>query len=156
MTKPKVDDDLAAYFFDEARIPVRLAALTGQDYPAIVSLWSLRKDGKLYCATKKWAYIVTKIEKNPGVAFELSCEEPPYRGVRGWADARIVPERGEEILSELLEKFLGSNDTPFARKLLADAKENEVAIELNPVWMKTWDYAERMSGCDSATTYERS
>lgn len=145
MGKHKVDEDIVNHFFDEACIPIRLAAQTEKGYPAIVSLWSLRRSGKIYCATKKWAYIVTKIEKHPEVAFELSCEAPPYRGVRGWADARIVPELGKEILSELLEKFLGSTDTPLARKLLGDAVEDEVAIELTPVWMKTWDYSERMS-----------
>ncbi len=137
------DPRIADEFLDAARIPLRLAAVTRSGFPALVSLWSVRENGLILCASQANAYIVSKLRENPKAAFEVSCEDPPYRGVRGWCTAEIRPARGREVLEKVLRKFTGGVSSPLARRLLARA-EAEVAIELTPVWMKTWDFTVRM------------
>ena len=147
MNKLELNEDqqkkLEAELFDNAKIPLRLAVKTESGFPTIVALWSLREDGKIYCATRARSYVVSKIKAESKVGFEVSTEAPPYKGVRGWGRARIVPERGEEILRRLLIKYLGGVDSPLARKLLLDM-DGEVAIEIEPVWIKGWDFTPRM------------
>ncbi len=140
---PGLEDAVAREMLDTARIPLRLSVVTGSGFPSIVSLWSVRRQGKIYCATKASAYIASKVRANEKVAFEVSCETPPYRGVRGLGRARIVPELGQEILEQVLTKFLGGVTSPLAKKLLADPA-SEVAIEITPFRMMSWDFSRRM------------
>ena len=52
-------------------------------------------------------------------------------------------ENGREILEMLLMRYLKGDASPLARRLLARS-ENEVAIEIRPMNMFSWDYSERM------------
>lgn len=138
------DPEVVRHFLDEARIPMRLAVVSPSGFPSILSLWFLREGETLWCATKADARLTAQLEANGRVAFEVSCEAPPYRGVRGWGRARVVPGRGREMLERLLGKFQGGLETPLARRLLADA-DREVAIAIEPFRMVTWNYTRRMS-----------
>lgn len=154
MATTSCDESLARHLLEEARIPLRLAAVSSSGYPAIVSLWSHLQDGRILCATKREAYIVGIIAARPAVAFELSTETPPYRGVRGRGIAHIVPELGAAALETLLRKFTGGLDHGLAQRLLADVAR-EVAIVIEPTWRMTWDYSARMKGIAAPVTPPR-
>jgi hypothetical protein len=130
-------------FLDSVRIPVRLACKTESDWPMVVSLWYLHQDGKLYCATQKTAKIISYLQHDSRVGFEIAEDRPPYCGLRGQAVATINESLGIPILEKLLVRYLGGTQNSLAEKLLAKA-ENEVAIVLDPVQVFTWDFSPRM------------
>jgi nitroimidazol reductase NimA-like FMN-containing flavoprotein (pyridoxamine 5'-phosphate oxidase superfamily) len=128
---------------DQARIPIRLSCHIRSGHPLVVSLWFVARAGALWCASLQDAGVVSFLRENPRCGFEIARDEPPYRGVRGWGEAMIVPEMGEEILRVLIRRYLPDERTPLARWLLSRSQQ-EVAIRIDPRRLITWDYTERM------------
>lgn len=139
------DEPGVADYLDGARVPVRLATRTPRGGLWMLSLWFRRVDGELRCATAADADVVEYLESDPEVAFEVSTNDPPYRGVRGNGTATVDPDEGKELLRSLLERYLGGTDNPTGRRLLRDERE-EVRIRIEPRTVYSWDYSERMAG----------
>ena len=137
-------------FLDRAKIPLRLSVLNESGWPIILSLWfTYTNDGKFLLATPEKAKVVNLLRKNPKCAFEISNEEPPYCGIRGQAKARILESRGIEVLKKLLHRYIRDGEkSPLGKRLLS-RKIEEVAIELTPINMFTWNFSDRMK--DSKT-----
>jgi hypothetical protein len=129
----------------EATVPLRLACVTSSGWPIVASLWYVYQDGKLYCATRKSAKILRHIESGQKCAFEVSNNEPPYRGVRGRGIVTLRQGRGADMLRLLLSRYLRSVDSPFAKRLLANSQD-EIVIELEPERTYSWDFTKRMRG----------
>ncbi|MEK9682779.1 MAG: hypothetical protein VW081_07860 [Nitrosopumilus sp.] len=127
----------------DTKIPIRLAFLNSSGIPNIISLWYEQIDGKIYCATQKTAKIVSYLEKNPECGFEIAADKPPYKGTRGSGVAKIVENRGEEILTILMKKYLGDKVSTL-QKILKKNIKNEVAIEITPSKLFHYDYSTRM------------
>lgn len=127
----------------EKKIPIRFSCLTNTKWPVILSLWYLQKDGKFFCATQKNAKIIEYLQNNPKCAFEIAQDKPPYLGIRGRGEAVLREDIGIEILELLILRYLGNQDSSLAKFLLSQ-KENEIAIEINPLKLFTWDYSGRM------------
>lgn len=142
--RPIIDGEVAEYL-EEMRIPLRLAAVTESGWPLVLSLWYVLDGAKLWCATQNNAKIVRYLEADSRCAFEVASERPPYRGVRGQGRARLNSERGKEVLEILLDRYLSGRDSPLAQQLLAKG-DTEVAIEITPVTLFSWDYTHRMRG----------
>jgi hypothetical protein len=130
-------------FLTESRIPARVACNGSSGHPILGSLWFMHADGSLWCAMQRTASIVSALQRDPRCSFEVSLETPPYRGVRGAAMATLHEERGEEVLRMLIERYLADRPSQLASLLLARA-ESEIAIELQPRTMASWDYHARM------------
>lgn len=138
-------------YLEERTVPVRVATRTPGGRLWMLSLWYLFRDGALWCATSASADVVAFIEDDPGVAFEVSENEPPYMGVRGSAEATLSPDEDKSLLRELIARYLGGTDSRLARRLL-DADREEVRIRIEPTRIHTWDYSERMR--DAVATAE--
>ena len=80
-----------------------------------------------------------------GVAFDVSTNHPPYRGVRGHGRAAVAADPDKAVLRDLLERYLGGTDSTLAGTLLADERD-EVRIRVHPLEVYTWDYTDRMRG----------
>lgn len=130
-------------FLAEARIPMRLAANTDTGFPVVLSLWFSFEGDELFAAVHRDARIAKRLKDDPRCAFEIASDEPPYRGVRGQAMARLEPEGAGELLEGLLDRYLGSTDSSLGRFLLARADE-ELVVRLRPTWIASWDYTRRM------------
>ena len=117
------------------------------DWPAIVSLWYVYTDEKIYCATQSTAKIIRYLRRSPKCGFEIAGNRFPYRGIRGYGNASILKEKGENILRVLLQKYFKGRETSKLHKLLLSEKhlQNEVALEITPNSMFEWDYKARMS-----------
>ena len=139
-----------ADYYDEIKIPIRLASTSETGWPVVISLWFTHRQGKLYCATKDTARIVKYLRNNPKCAFEIAADTIPYCGVRGQAVASIDKSLGPEILNELIIKYLGGSDNKLAKMLLSDI-DAEVAIVLKPVNDFTWNFKSRMQGISPST-----
>lgn len=129
----------------DKKIPIRLAYIKPNGAPAILSLWYIEVDDKIYCATQKSAKIISYLEKNPLCGFEIAADKPPYKGIRGQGITRIVKERGNEILNLLIEKYLGQKESELSNFLKKNS-QSEVAIEITPNKITNYDYTKRMEG----------
>jgi len=127
----------------DTKIPIRLSFLKTNGVPGIISLWYLNINEKIYCATQKTAKIVSYLQKNPYCAFEISNEKPPYKGIRGEGRAKILEGVGENVLYQLIEKYLGKKESILSEFLKSKAK-SEVAIEITPTKISYFDYSRRM------------
>ncbi|GAB3030503.1 pyridoxamine 5'-phosphate oxidase family protein [Natronobiforma cellulositropha] len=131
-------------FLESTAVPLRLACRTPADTAWIVSLWFRYTDGSLQCATAAESDLVTFLESDPHVGFEVSTNDPPYRGVRGNGTATLAPDPEKALLRDLLERYLGTTDAPLAERLL-DPSRSEVSITIEPAVVSGWDYSRRMS-----------
>ena len=143
-----------ASFLEDATIPVRLAARTPADHLWMCSLWyrleatteddgSGDRDWRLRCATAASADIVSFLESDSEIAFEVSTNDPPYTGVRGRGTAAIDSDPEKETLRALLERYLGDTESELARELLRDERE-EVVLTVEPAVVYGWDFSDRM------------
>jgi nitroimidazol reductase NimA-like FMN-containing flavoprotein (pyridoxamine 5'-phosphate oxidase superfamily) len=139
--------DEAERFLREQRIPVRIACRTPPGGLWMLSLWYRYSDGRLACATGANARVVDYLREDPGVAFAVSTNDPPYRGVRGAGSATVAPDEDTETLRTMLERYLGGTDSELAEILLAPGRE-EVRIEVEVDRAYTWDFSDRMPSTD--------
>ena len=135
-------------FLDEERIPIRISTQRGDGSLWMVTLWYRYRDGLFECATWANADVVRFLGSDSEVAFDVSTNRPPYRGVRGNGTAATSPDRGKSTLRALVERYLGGTESELAEWLLSDARE-EVRIRIQPHEMYSWDYTDRMRGLES-------
>jgi nitroimidazol reductase NimA-like FMN-containing flavoprotein (pyridoxamine 5'-phosphate oxidase superfamily) len=138
------DREAVADFLADATIPVRLACRTPSGRLWQVTLWFVHRDGRIACATSADADVVRFIREHPGVAFDISTNEMPYRGVRGYGTTTIEPDPGKELLADLVERYLGGTDSELADTLLDEGRD-EVRVLVEPDRVHSWDYSDRMA-----------
>ena len=139
-SRARVDDFLAA-----STVPVRLSCRTPADDLWMLSLWYEwdPKATELRCATSADADVVRFLRARDDVAFEISTNDPPYRGVRGRGAATVEPDAEKAVLRRLITRYLGDTDSELAKRLLSPERD-EVVIRIRPERVHTWDYAARM------------
>lgn len=130
-------------FLRTQTIPLRLACLTRRATPIVCSLWYRWDDDALWCATQSSARVVNYLSAHPDCGFEVAPESPPYRGVRGQGRASLETEPARDVLLALIDRYVGTRESGFARWLIARA-DREVAIRIRPTWLTSWDFAKRM------------
>ena len=145
MIMQKLDSEKIDRFIPDSKIPIRIAFMKDVGVPAVISLWYVCKDGKIYCATQKTAKIVSYLQKNPICGFEIAADKPPYKGIRSEGTAQILNETGEYVLEFLIEKYLGEKESILS-KFLRDNSKTEVVIEITPQKIFHYDYSKRMKG----------
>lgn len=131
-------------FLDETVVPIRLSCRTPSGGLWMLSLWFLYRDEALWCATGADADIVSFLEADPHVAFEVSVNDPPYRGVRGQGTVTLEPDPQKDLLRDLIERYLGGTESNLATRLLSADRE-ETTIRIDPTRVATWDYTDRMA-----------
>jgi len=132
-------------FLGEALVPLRLAGNGASGHPVLASLWFVPIEGRLWCATQAGAHVARLLGRDARCAWEVSVESPPYRGVRGTARAEIRPDRGEDVLQRLVDRYRVDRGSDFASFLLSRV-DTEVAIAIEPASMVSWDFSRRMGG----------
>ncbi|MFK8214155.1 pyridoxamine 5'-phosphate oxidase family protein [Haloferax volcanii] len=139
-SRDRVDDFLAA-----STVPVRLSCHTPADDLWMLSLWYEwdPEATELRCATSADADVVRFLRARDDVAFEISTNDPPYRGVRGRGTATVEPDAEKAVLRRLITRYLGDTDSELAERLLSPDRD-EVVIRIRPARVHTWDYAARM------------
>ncbi len=127
----------------ETIIPLRVSCIAPTQYPIVMSLWTVWQDGHFWCAVQEDSRLARYCHKNARCGYELAADAPPYRGLRGTADAELVSEAGPDILKQLIQRYLGEEKSELAQWLLSRV-ETEVALRLTPRRVFTWDYSKRM------------
>ena len=133
-----------AEFLQDVAIPPRLSTHRPDGTLWTVALWYRYDDGAFECATSADADVVRYLRNDPAVAFDVSTNHPPYRGVRGNGRATIAGDDDKAVLRDLIERYLGGRDSPLAERLLDEGRD-EVRIRVRPRSIYSWDYTERMA-----------
>lgn len=123
------------------RIPIRLAS--SGSFPLVQSLWFLFEDDVVWCATQADSVVARRLARDPRCGFEVSADQPPYRGVRGTGRAALDASAAADVLPRLIERYLGSEPNDLARWLLSRL-DSEVAIRIDDLAVTSWDYSGRM------------
>jgi len=139
----------AGTFLRETTVPVRLACERPDGALWMLSLWFRYREGALWCATASDADVVGYLRRDDRVAFEVSTNDPPYRGVRGDGTATVAGDDDKDLLRDLLERYLGGTDSPLARRLLDDDRD-EVVVRVEPNRAYSWDFTDRMADAGPA------
>ena len=100
----KIDNQKVKKRVKDMKIPIRLACITSEGIPIVISLWYTVIDGKIYCATQKKAKIISYIQSNAILGFEIAMDSPPYKGVRGYGKVKVIESIGKDILEILIDK----------------------------------------------------
>ena len=137
---PWSDEEIRRYL-DATVIPVRLASMG--TFPLVQSLWFLPDGLDLWCATQSDSVLARRLRADPRCGFEVSGDQPPYRGVRGSGQAALVPEAAADVLPRLLDRYRVATDSPLAAWLLS-RMDTEVAVHITPGTLASWDYSPRM------------
>jgi len=137
-------------FLEDATVPIRIACHTPSGGLWMLSLWYRYRNGQFEIATSASADVVRYLRANDSVAFEVSTNKQPYRGVRGSGTADIEPDEEKTVLRSLVNRYLGDADSQLAQTLLRDERE-EIWIALDPTKLYSWDFSGRMSGSGDET-----
>jgi len=143
MNMQKLDAEEINKFIPDPKIPIRVGFIKSNNVPAVISLWYVYNDGKIYCASQKTAKIASYLQRNPLCGFEIAADKPPYKDMRGEGTARILNETGAYVLDLLIDKYLGEKESTLS-KLLRNNSKTEVAIEITPQKIFHYDYSKRM------------
>lgn len=130
-------------FLVESTVPLRLSCRRPAGDLWMLSLWFVYREGALWCATSAAADVVEYLRHDDRVAFEISTNEPPYKGVRGNGTAAVEADPDKSLLKELLERYLDGTDSPLAERLLSPERE-EVRIRIDLSQVYTWDFTNQM------------
>ena len=147
-TKSKWSEEVTGGFLEEARLPLRLSSIDDHGYPQITSLWFIFREGRFLCCTQPHAVVSRQIDKNPKVGFEVAVNTPPYYGISGQGEGRLIQGDQAALLSELAERYLHDRDADLKAWLLSRA-DSEVILEVTPHRMTSWDFRTRMSSAST-------
>lgn len=131
-------------FFEQTRIPLRLSLMTKNGL-LIVPLWFEYNAGSFFSCSPDRSLLVTSLRDNPDVAFDLSSNDIPYRGVRGRGTAQCSIAKDKVALENLLERYLAGTNSSLANMLLGRSSP-EAIIEVQLSWLTSWDFSSRMTG----------
>ena len=131
-------------FLRRVTVPIRLATHRPDESLWVVALWYRYEKGSFECATWANADVVRYLRNDSEVAFDVSTNEIPYRGVRGNGTTSLSADRDKAVLRSLVERYLGGTDSTLARWLLEDDRD-EVRIRIRPRTIYSWDYSDRMA-----------
>lgn len=124
-------------------IPIRLATVGGRG-PIVQSLWFGLEDDTLWCATQTDSMVAQRVRREPVIGWEVSPDEPPYRGVRGRGRVDVVedPDEAGDVLRRLIARY-GQQGTELEGWLLSRVA-TEVALRIDDLTVTSWDYSPRM------------
>ena len=129
-------------FLTETPIPMRIS-VTSPSGPLIVPLWFEYLDGRLLSCSPADSLLVSSLRNHPEVAFDVSTNDIPYRGVRGRGHAHCQEADDNQRLADLLQRYLAGTDSQLASWLL-NRKGPEALIEVDISWLTSWDFSGRM------------
>lgn len=133
-------------FLSESKLNLHLGTVDPDDYPNIHPIWYIYDDSKdvIFVETGKQSKKTSNLNKNDKIYFCVDDGNPPYKGIRGKGNVRILsdPDANLPIVEKIMLKYLGSTTHPMAKILLENVRNgNSVILEIKPKYYSTWDYS---------------
>lgn len=129
-------------FFEESRIPLRVSFMT-KNGMLIVPVWFEYRAGCFLSCSPNSSLLVSSLREHPEIAFDISTNDIPYRGVRGRGLARCSMAPDKVALEKMLNRYVSGTDNALAEWLLGRSSA-EAIIEIEPSWLTSWDFSNRM------------
>lgn len=136
-------------FLKQVHIPIRIGVRTPDGTPWIVAVWFRYRDEHLECVSASSSHLVRMLRKDAAVAFDISTNDIPYRGVRGNGTVTLRRDENFDVLRALITRYLGDTESGLAQRLLDEDRE-EICIRISPDRIYSWDFADRMRGIQSS------
>ena len=86
---------------------------------------------------------MNQLKNNSKVSFEISTNEYPYKGVRGKAEVELSKLNADNVLAQLIEKYLDEKNSKLASWLMSRA-DSEYVLKIRPSIINSWDFSGRM------------
>jgi len=134
-------------FLEETRVPLRLG-LQSKNGPLIVPVWFAYDTQQFWSCSPDDSLLVTALRNQPEIAFDVSTNDLPYRGVRGRGVAQCSVAPDNSLLEKLLHRYVGNTQNALADTLLKRSGP-EALIEIKPTWLTSWDFSARMEGIET-------
>lgn len=132
-----------AEFLKAKRIPVRLSCILPNQYPLVISLWYIYEDGKIFCASGKSSKIISYLQENSRIGFEVAADSPPYCGIRGYGTAELSNDHKYTMIKRLYSKYFNNTDSELY-SFLTDPNRDEMVITIAPEQIYKWNFTNRM------------
>lgn len=134
------------FFLEATHVPLRLG-LQSKNGPLIVPVWFAYEAQRFWSCSPDDSLLVSTLRNHPEIAFDVSTNDLPYRGVRGRGVARCSVAADNSLLEKLLNRYVGSTENALSDKLLK-RRGPEALIEIEPTWLTSWDFSARMEGIE--------
>ena len=141
----KLSESEQRQLLDEQRVVV-VATLGPRDWPHVMPLWYVVRDGRIWSWTYAKSQKVRNLERDARATLlvETGVEYQELRGIQVEAQAHLHrdPDTVFEFAKELTLRYaegIGSIEGDAAEALKAQAPKR-VAIEFEPVRVATWDH----------------
>jgi nitroimidazol reductase NimA-like FMN-containing flavoprotein (pyridoxamine 5'-phosphate oxidase superfamily) len=133
-------------FLLNSKLNLHLGTIDSDHFPNIHPTWYIYDDSKdvIFVETGKQSKKTSNLKKNDKIYFCVDDGNPPYKGVRGKGNVRILsdPDANLPIVEKIMLKYLGSTSHPMAKILLENVRNgNSVILEIKPKYYSTWDYS---------------
>lgn len=130
-------------FLQGNTFPLRLSCVGADGFPRVVSVW-FGYDGEVFqCVSHRSSQLVSLLQRDDRVGFEVGPNEPPYCGVRGQGRVTLTPDTDGAVLTRMLGRYLGGTESELAQWLLSRA-DGEMLLTITPLRLFSWDYRSRM------------
>lgn len=129
-------------YLESTQTPMRLSTTKPDGFPLICSVWHYIENDYLYAVSHKDSLLVKTLLNQPKCAFDISTNEPPYKGIRGQGLADIQLD-ASHYLPKLIDKFLGQNFQDL-QQFLMNRLDEERLIVININKISAWDFSGRM------------
>src|SRR5918912_3302719 len=134
--------------FLESKLNLQIATIDEKGEPNIQPVWFYydKDQGKLSIITSKSAKKTQNLSNRPTIYFSIDDENPPYKGVKGKANATIVEDPNTILhqAEKISMKYIGTLDHPVAKEMADRSKNGEgVLVEITPKFFSTWDFGKR-------------
>ena len=134
----------ALRFLSESTSMIRLGTVDSEGDPNIHPAWFYFDvvSKKLYLFTWKDSKKARNVKMRRRVYFDVDDDRPPYKGVRGKAIARVVPNRAASVslTQKILAKYI-PDSSPLTKSYLTEVEKGDsVVVEVSPLYFSTWDY----------------
>lgn len=141
---PMSEDEIKIFLSSGYR-NIYLGTTDNKNEPNIHPAWFYfdPKKEKFYIETASDSRKSQNVSKHSPVYYCVDDQNPPYKGVRGKAIAKILYDIDFNyfIAEKIMIKYLQSLDHPMAKILLPNVKSGKsILIELNPTYYSSWDY----------------
>ena len=129
-------------FLRSSHVPLRIGFHSRAGL-LIVPVWYQYDDGHFLCCSPAKSALAKGLTANPDIAFDVSTNEIPYKGVRGRASAQCSIATSRQPLEALLERYLKDTDNELSQWLLSRS-DDEAVIDIEIDWLTSWDFSARM------------
>ena len=134
--------------FLASKMNIQIATIDKNGDPTIQPVWYYYDPaaGKIYVTTDRRTQKVQNARRKDTAYFSVDEDAHPYRCVKGKAKIKVSEDVGRNLpaVEKIAEKYLGTIEHEFAKRMLAEVKSGEsVVLEMTPAYYSVWTFGKQ-------------